>query len=185
MKIISPRIVGIVLMSIFASILAGCVGVSSQNIYQPPAVDTAPDSTGLPTIQGYHDGTDGNLFNCHWRNAKVAGIDGKKVSYNFWALNPNDWYEQKIPITSGPHLFMIETNFVLACATPPYISMGFIKFTAKPGQQYQLKGKLNGANNDAWVEDANGKRVSEISQAPFTQMPIHDTVVSPIYIPKH
>lgn len=142
--------------------LSGCAS-------NPYVIDKAevPDHS---TVKGFSQ-RDG-LFT--WMSFRIESIDGKTVSY---VLKSETDYE--IPVTPDTHRFVIfaqfNNSFGGSCPCDTFLEL---EAAISPNSAYGLKGRVNGASMEVWLENLDaGTVVSEVASANYRSSPV------PAYVP--
>ncbi|MFA5960341.1 MAG: hypothetical protein WC785_07470 [Tatlockia sp.] len=125
--------------------LAGCV-----TIYEPPKY-------GEPTatVQGMKDN---GLFN--WSVIAVTEIDNHSVGFKMTPAGT-------LRIYPGNHMLTLNSQFKRGPFSPVYFAVIDVSANFKASQHYKIKSNVDGSRLNAWVEDANGHRVSPISSSNY------------------
>lgn len=141
---------------VFFFLLSGCASV-----YAPPK--SSLDGTALSTIRGSHQS---HGF-ARWQNALVTSIDDQNVSYLSHDLSLGQRSEKVIPVTSGPHSFIVSVDFAQGFLVGPYEALVEINAVLKPVTNYQVQAAVEGRHVNAWIADESGKTVSEVAKGVY------------------
>ncbi|OGT25802.1 MAG: hypothetical protein A3I77_00035 [Gammaproteobacteria bacterium RIFCSPLOWO2_02_FULL_42_14] len=149
------------------AMLSGCG--SSVNYVQPNQVMS--QST---TIQGNE--IRHGMLSANWTYTYVRSIDNRPISYSFFTGMSAGY---KIRVTPNmPHKFTILSQFNQSMTDGgPYEGFGDITATLKPGQNYVVRSKSNGAKINMWIENMSGKKISQILSVPYNAMPQDETII--------
>ena len=142
---------------------------TSVNSYVPPEGDPST----LATVRGYS--VNNGLFD--WENYMFGAIDSKSVSY-FFRSGPSS----KITVSAADHRFTVfskfNRGFFDACPCEAFVD---IFATLEAGVEYQLKGQVEGAGINVWLEKIETEeRVSEIRTARYRVSPRESYIYIPI-----
>ncbi len=136
--------------------LTGCA--TTAHYAEPQAT---AEQKSLSTVVGFSD-TQDHIFICHLKAANVVSIDDLKVKYPM----SENYYKYAIKVLPGKHDFVVDNTFITSCGSGSIGGLTEFDATLKPGVNYKLANKLDDQHVQSWLEDDQGKRVSDIVTTP-------------------
>jgi hypothetical protein len=102
-------------------------------------------------------------------------VDGRGKTY--WISSTHE----KVSLKPGPRQLVVKGTFLRGFLNGPYEGMVDLTLDAKPGHSYVLRGKVDGARINMWIDDTTtGQRATPVAVVSYRRTPPTPT---PIFIP--
>lgn len=145
------------LMILIPLSLTGCA--TTHNYYSEPNITPkASTSASISNLFWQKE----KIYVCHFKSAILHSVDDQQIKYSLFTNGP----ARKVYLSPGKHNLAVFTDYKNGCSWVEEGGLAQFSVILTPNTNYKLNTDVKNGTIYVWLEDMNGKRISDIGSAP-------------------